>query len=244
MEIGQRTEQLHSDDAKGLGTALIGRPAASIADLYPRLLAMQRSCGASGFVVCSSQPATLFEEGSLHVVMDGTISGIDGEISVAPHSRMLVEHLTVSPLPVIFHPPSLSFHGLPARCNVEENATNVTLAFPAPLGAKGNGYVILFNILPGITAEQMIDLHRKALSVMRELLKMEFATVPALETLNEREIECLQLVGNGMKSEAIGERLNLSVHTVNAYLSSATTKLDAVNRIQAIAKAIRLGLIA
>ena len=39
----------------------------------------------------------------------------------------------------------------------------------------------------------------------------------------------------------IAERLGLSVHTVNAYLGSATIKLDSVNRIQAIAKAIRLG---
>jgi DNA-binding CsgD family transcriptional regulator len=37
--------------------------------------------------------------------------------------------------------------------------------------------------------------------------------------------------------------MGLSVHTVNAYLGTATTKLDAVNRIQAIAKAIRLGYI-
>ena len=41
----------------------------------------------------------------------------------------------------------------------------------------------------------------------------------------------------------IADKLGLSVHTVNAYLGSATIKLDSVNRIQAIAKAIRLGYI-
>ena len=48
---------------------------------------------------------------------------------------------------------------------------------------------------------------------------------------------------DGCISESIAEKLGLSVHTVNAYLGTATTKLDAVNRVQAIAKAIRLGYI-
>lgn len=39
------------------------------------------------------------------------------------------------------------------------------------------------------------------------------------------------------------DKLGLLAHTVNAYLGSATIKLDSVNRIQAIAKAIRLGYI-
>jgi DNA-binding CsgD family transcriptional regulator len=51
------------------------------------------------------------------------------------------------------------------------------------------------------------------------------------------------MAGDGHISEEIGERLGLSVHTVNAYLGTAATKLDSVNRIQAIAKAIRLGYI-
>jgi len=62
-------------------------------------------------------------------------------------------------------------------------------------------------------------------------------------SLSEREIACLQMAGDGCISEAIAEKMGLSVHTVNAYLGTATTKLDAVNRIQAIAKAIRLGYI-
>ncbi|MNY81843.1 HTH-type quorum sensing-dependent transcriptional regulator VjbR [compost metagenome] len=63
------------------------------------------------------------------------------------------------------------------------------------------------------------------------------------EALSEREIACLQLAGDGRISEEIAVHLKLSVHTVNSYLGSATLKLDSVNRIQAIAKAIRLGYI-
>ena len=119
----------------------------------------------------------------------------------------------------------------------------IGLAFPVQLGAMGNGYVIVLDVHAEMDVDLCLDLHRKAIGLMRDALKLEFGSLTTSELLSEREIECLQLVGDGLKSEAIGERLGLSVHTVNAYLGSATTKLDAVNRIQAIAKAIRLGLI-
>ena len=41
----------------------------------------------------------------------------------------------------------------------------------------------------------------------------------------------------------IRDRLKLSVHTANQYLTQSAQKLDAVNRTQAVAKALRLGLI-
>ena len=41
----------------------------------------------------------------------------------------------------------------------------------------------------------------------------------------------------------IAEILTLSEHTVNHYLNRATKKLDTVNRTQAVAKALRIGLI-
>ena len=78
---------------------------------------------------------------------------------------------------------------------------------------------------------------------MTDILSLDERKAAPSETLSEREIACLQLAGDGRISEEIAERLGLSVHTVNAYLGSATIKLDSVNRIQAIAKAIRLGYI-
>ena len=47
----------------------------------------------------------------------------------------------------------------------------------------------------------------------------------------------------GKTSVEIAEILTLSEHTINHYLNRATKKLDAVNRTQAVAKALRLGLI-
>ena len=78
---------------------------------------------------------------------------------------------------------------------------------------------------------------------MIDLLSLDERRAAAAAALSEREIACLQLAGDGRISDEIAEKLGLSVHTVNAYLGSATIKLDSVNRIQAIAKAIRLGYI-
>ena len=47
----------------------------------------------------------------------------------------------------------------------------------------------------------------------------------------------------GARARQSADMLEISVHTVNAYMVTAADKLDSVNRIQAIAKALRLGLI-
>ncbi len=117
------------------------------------------------------------------------------------------------------------------------------IAFPVRLGALGNGYVAFAGSAMDLSNDLVIDQHVRSCHVMMDLLAMdERRSIPA-ESLSEREVACLQLAGDGQISEEIAERLGLSVHTVNAYLGSATIKLDAVNRIQAIAKAIRLGFI-
>lgn len=63
------------------------------------------------------------------------------------------------------------------------------------------------------------------------------------ETLTDREIDCLNWTAAGKTSAEIAEILVLSEHTVNHYLNRATKKLNTVNRTQAVAKALRVGLI-
>jgi LuxR family quorum sensing-dependent transcriptional regulator len=62
-------------------------------------------------------------------------------------------------------------------------------------------------------------------------------------SLSRREIECLSWASAGKTSIEMSEILGLSEYTVNHYLNRATRKLDAVNRVQAVAKAIRAGLL-
>jgi len=105
----------------------------------------------------------------------------------------------------------------------------------------GNGYVVFTAKFMDLTSDVIVELHGRSCRVMMELLSLDERRSQAAEALSEREIACLQLAGDGRISEEIAEKLGLSVHTVNAYLGSATIKLDSVNRIQAIAKAIRFG---
>lgn len=63
------------------------------------------------------------------------------------------------------------------------------------------------------------------------------------ESLSSREIECLRWSAAGKSSEEIAIILDLSAHTVVGYLKSAMRKLDSVNRMQAIARALRYRLL-
>ncbi|WP_343711995.1 helix-turn-helix transcriptional regulator [Inquilinus sp.] len=61
--------------------------------------------------------------------------------------------------------------------------------------------------------------------------------------LAPQERACLAGVARGGTSKQIARRLGLSMHTVNAYLSSARRKLKASSRSEAVAMALSAGLI-
>lgn len=61
--------------------------------------------------------------------------------------------------------------------------------------------------------------------------------------LTARELQCLSWTSAGKTSVEIAAILGLSEHTVNQYVATTSQKLGAVNRTQAVAKAIRLRLI-
>lgn len=61
--------------------------------------------------------------------------------------------------------------------------------------------------------------------------------------LTPKEVQVLDLISDGNTSESIAETLRISVHTVNTYIRNVCEKLEAANRTQAVAKAIRSGII-
>ena len=89
----------------------------------------------------------------------------------------------------------------------------------------------------------MIEFTRVALPLVDAILTSERCKNTAHTALSTRETDCLQWVAAGKTSIETGIILGLSPHTVNQYLTSATTKLEAVNRTHAVTKAVRLGLI-
>ena len=62
-------------------------------------------------------------------------------------------------------------------------------------------------------------------------------------TLTPRECEVLTLLAAGASNKAIARALGLSVHTVKFHVRSLIEKLGASGRVEAVAIAIRTGLI-
>jgi DNA-binding NarL/FixJ family response regulator len=69
------------------------------------------------------------------------------------------------------------------------------------------------------------------------------ATTPGGK-LTQREVEVLSLLAEGLQHEEIGRRLGISSETVRTHLRKASNRLGAATRTQAVATALRRGLIA
>lgn len=63
------------------------------------------------------------------------------------------------------------------------------------------------------------------------------------ETLTTRELQVLQAVALGQTNKAIAIKLGISDHTVKFHLASAMSKLGAASRAEAVAVAMRRGLL-
>jgi DNA-binding NarL/FixJ family response regulator len=61
--------------------------------------------------------------------------------------------------------------------------------------------------------------------------------------LSERELDVLRLVADGMSTSEIAKRLSYSERTIKNVIHDITTKLNARSRSQAVAEALRAGLI-
>ena len=59
----------------------------------------------------------------------------------------------------------------------------------------------------------------------------------------EQEIGILELLSNGLRAFDIAQRMNLAEQTIKNKVQVICIKLDSSNRTQAVAKAIRLGII-
>ena len=66
--------------------------------------------------------------------------------------------------------------------------------------------------------------------------------VPA-ESLTSREVQVLELLAEGLSNKTIAQRLGISDQTVKFHVASISGKLGAVNRTDAVRRAVRHGLI-
>lgn len=97
-----------------------------------------------------------------------------------------------------------------------------------------------------LTAEDRAALH--LIAIYGHARAQELSRPPAWKSrsrpmLSAREIEVMKWVAAGMTSDAIAERLGIAHSTVETHILHACQKLDAMNRTQAVAEAIRARLI-
>jgi len=79
--------------------------------------------------------------------------------------------------------------------------------------------------------------------IMTGLLDKAIGPLNQGRALSPRERECLGFIARGLASEDISERMSITVRTVQMHVDSMRTKLGASNRQEAVALAIKRGII-
>ena len=79
--------------------------------------------------------------------------------------------------------------------------------------------------------------------VAEKLLKQLTPPKLADSALSKRELEVLNFISLGLRYEDIADELDISVHTVRHHIEKIYRKLDVTSRGQAVAQAVRSGII-
>ncbi|WP_019173220.1 helix-turn-helix transcriptional regulator [Pseudaminobacter salicylatoxidans] len=117
------------------------------------------------------------------------------------------------------------------------------IAFPVYAERGQCGLIVFVGHDIVLAQNQLAEFHARCFAVFSAVARLCADDSGRIPSISKRELECLKLTANGLTSEEIASRLNLSVHTANQYLTNTTQKLNAVNRMHAVAKGLRLGLI-
>ena len=119
----------------------------------------------------------------------------------------------------------------------------------AAVQAGAQGY-----ILKGVPRDQLFEAVRVvhaggsllqpvvASKLLRHVSQRAGAPVGS-QTMTQRESEVLRLLGEGLQNKEIAERLGIAERTVKFHVGSILRKLEVGNRTEAVATAIREGLI-
>jgi DNA-binding CsgD family transcriptional regulator len=98
------------------------------------------------------------------------------------------------------------------------------------------------NLLANVPGLQLVGAHESA-NVSLVLSNGVSAPREGDLLLTPRELEVLTLLAEGLSNKAIARRLGISVHTAKFHVGALMDKLDAVGRTDAVAHAVRRGVI-
>jgi DNA-binding CsgD family transcriptional regulator len=204
---------------------------------------------ASGFTLLFAGPSA--ERPFLAPCFDSRYPGVSAETrAISGEDRLgLVRHARAYSVPCVWDdlPGSVSSSTLNALAwttRIEPPAAGTSgIVFPVHAERGQCGFVIFLGAEITLAPEALFDIHARCFSLFDAVARMRPGEIAKFPSISKRELECLKLTANGYTSEEIARLLKLSVHTANEYLTNTTQKLDAVNRMHAVAKALRMGLI-
>jgi DNA-binding CsgD family transcriptional regulator len=212
-----------------------------------RWIAIDLNAAAFGlfFVSPSLERARLvacFDSDYPHVSVETKfVSGSNGE--------EMVRHARVSTLPCWwssdeFAASAAAFRALDSTVRTAELAPGTSgIVFPVHAERGQCGLAVFYGPEIALPADQLHEIHARCFSLFSAVARIRPGEIGAPPSISKRELECLKLTANGYTSEEIARLLKLSVHTANQYLTNTAQKLNAVNRMHAVAKALRMGLI-
>ena len=139
-------------------------------------------------------------------------------------------------------------------------AVPLVLLSSRPVAAINGGAGRVFAVLPPNAEDGLIAAAARLAAAGyhavrdEEALEAEFAAeaddrsgsdheIAARPSLSPREAEVLALLAEGAPNKVIARRLDISVHTAKFHVAAILTKLGAANRTDAIAIAMRQGLV-
>jgi DNA-binding NarL/FixJ family response regulator len=116
--------------------------------------------------------------------------------------------------------------------------------------AGAHGYLLksldadeFLELLDGLQRDEAAITRQIATRLMAQIADPTSNEHIEVETLTDREIEILRHVERGYSNAAIAEATSISQNTVKYHMKNIFQKLDAQNRTEAVANAIRWGIL-
>jgi two-component system invasion response regulator UvrY len=185
----------------------------------------------------------------IRALLEREIGGVDVSDAPTPEAA-LAAHAGAAPDVVIIDPRS-------AGAEVGTLVTRLSTELDSPIvvfTSNGGARLLAESLKAGVKGYVRKDSPPEDLvRAIRAAQSGDFYVDPALSstivleegdrTLTARQREILQMLADGMQTEAVARRLGLSTETVRTHTKRILAKLHADTRTQAVAIAIRNGLI-
>lgn len=214
-------------------------------DVFRYMKRITENYGSKAFMVLNVPNATTSQ-----LAKSSIITNLAADFTIQYDKHFMLEHSSVlkhlrqSTLPFQYDVESDKFPG-------DKAIADLAIQFHVPRGVYlcahdrlGNRAAVgFFGERPLFSMQELLELQMISVHVYDRMAIIKSADEQPREALSDRELDCLNWTAAGKTSVEIAEIVGLSEHTVNHYLNRATKKLDTVNRTQAVAKALRTGLI-